>query len=244
MAQPVPMMQPANRANLKKLARLWLEGQTGQIRDGNGVVEIINGEPQSREDLNALERLLRAERKVRFRARELEGNPLRSMGTFLFEEALDAVTPNAMDDITRLDETAHTTQTGNLPLAPDTIRFIATGHVPSDLIRMEPAKRATVKHELAALVLLGLFKTHSESPEAQERIWLKTEFRRLTHASPEDPRDVVGVGPQASKDQVAWLARKKVQRCVTLQQTSTSPRVRQVALEVGAAIMAAARSLA
>ena len=93
-------------------------------------------------------------------------------------------------------------------------------------------------------MLLGLFKSHSETQEAQERMWLKSEFRRLSQIGAEDPRAVVGVGPQASMDQVSWLARKKVQRCVQLQQTSPSPRVRQVALEVGAAIMAAARSIA
>lgn len=243
MEQPVAMIQPARRSSLKKLSRIWQEGRTGQIRDGKSVIEIVNGEPLEPSDLNGLVRVLREDR-LRFRERDVDGNPPRRLGAFLFHEALDCVAPSAMNDVSRLDRVEGSGQPSDLPLGPDTVRFLDEDRALGELTLLEPSRRSRVKHELAAMVLLGLFKAHSETQEAQERSWLKSEFRRLSQLSAEDPRAVVGVGPQASMDQVTWLARKKVQRCVQLQQTSPSPRVRKVALEVGAAIMAAARSIA
>ncbi len=235
--------ETVNRQSLRKLGRLWAEGRTGQVRDSEGAISLIRGDVESQHDLQRLIRVLRQPDKLRFRERELPGMPRPLLGGALFRAALEVVDSTTLQDNSSIARTELVSQIERLPVSDLTYRFYERNETLQSLIRLPRETRLEMLQELAALVLLGLYRKAMDDPEEQEVLWLKAEFRRLAQTEPGNPRAVVGVGPGASADQVSWLARRKVERCVQLRE-HRSPKVRQVALQVGAAIMAAAREAA
>lgn len=229
--------QPANVTCLRRLARIWDERRTGLIRGVNGVIRIADGELVDPADLKPLRKTLR-QPKLLWRDQESSavGKPL--LGHLLMKEA--SLLPPV--DIRRGQRLSFT-DTSRLTLSDPTTDWLFDGGVVTDLIRMPKDKRKIVRREVSALMILGLCSAEATgAEEPARRRWLETEFSRIRQA--DTAREIVGCTPIDTPEQVLFVAKKKVKRCLELRDGSSNRRVQQMATQVAGAVMSAAKSLA
>jgi len=222
--------------SLRRLARIWAERRTGLIRGVNGVIRIVDGELVDGDDLKHLRKTLR-QPKLLWREQEVTAVATPILGPLLLKEAA-LLPPAQLSPEQRLSFT----QTSRLTLSGPTTDWLFDGGDVADLIRMPKDKRKTVRREVSALMTLGLCSAQSmDTEERARRQWLKTEFSRIRRA--DTAREVVGCTPIDTPEQVLFIAKKKVKRCLELRDASSNRRVQQMATQVAGAVMSAAKSL-
>lgn len=227
----------AQPAALRRLARIWVERRTGLIKATDGVIRIVDGELVDGRDLKRLRAVLR-QPKLLWRDKEVDGVGKPLIANLLLREGALFEQPELTPDQTLSFE--HTTR---FEFSPPTADWIFAGGVVADLIRLPREDRVVIRREVSALLALGLVKVDSVSNEQRnERQWLKNEFSRIRKS--DDPREIVGATPIDNREQVLFIAKKKVQRCLELRDTSSNRRVQQMATQVAGAVMSAAKSLA
>jgi hypothetical protein len=196
----------------------------------------VDGELVDGRDLKRLRAVLR-QPKLLWRDKDVEGVGKPLLANLLLREGALLEQPDL-----RPDQTLTFAHTSRFEFSPATTDWIFAGGVVADLIRLSREDRVVVRREVSALLALGLVKIDSvRSEERNERQWLKNEFSRIRRS--DDPREIVGATPIDNREQVLFIAKKKVQRCLELRDTTSNRRVQQMATQVAGAVMSAAKSL-
>lgn len=208
-----------------------------------GNVLMLRGEPRRAGDIARVLSGLRSG-EIRFQERRLGGtDPVPTLGAVLWREAHRAADGSTLGPGIALSPTSGARKASLFPLSQAAMDFLKVGGEVGELIRLQFGEREDVKRELAALVVLGLFRTiDTNNPEAVERAWLRRELLRIQQVPPEDLLGVIGVGPGCLDAEAAQVARDKVGRCLALQ-SSEDEKIRRTALRVGGAMVAATKAL-